>query len=79
MSVLFSCFSCITRPMHRVQICGPLLPMFHDLYFCLLGITMSCAKMAKPTEMLFRLWTQVGPGNHVLCGGLDSHMGRGSF
>jgi len=26
----------------------------------------SCAKTAEPNEMLFRLWTLVGPRNHVL-------------
>jgi len=26
----------------------------------------SCAKMAEPIDMLFGLWTRVGPGKHVL-------------
>jgi len=29
---------------------------------------MSCAKMAEPIEMLFGIWTWVGPRNHVLDG-----------
>ena len=29
--------------------------------------------------MLFALRTGVGPGNHVLDGGLDPPMGRGNF
>jgi len=29
---------------------------------------MSCAKMAEPIEILFGLWTQVGPRKHVLGG-----------
>ena len=31
----------------------------------------SPAKTAEPIEMLFDLRTRVGPGNHVLDGGLD--------
>jgi len=31
----------------------------------------SLAKTAQPIEMLFGLTIQVGPGNHVLDGGLD--------
>jgi len=29
---------------------------------------MSCAKMAEPIEMLFGVWTRVGPRKHVLDG-----------
>jgi len=32
---------------------------------------MNCAKTAKPIEMPFGLWTQVGPRKHVLHGGPD--------
>jgi len=28
--------------------------------------TMNCTKMAEPFEMLFGIWTQLGPMNHVL-------------
>jgi len=31
--------------------------------------SVSCAKTAEPIEMLFGIWTRVGLGNHVLCGG----------
>jgi len=31
----------------------------------------SCAKMAEPTDMSFRLWTRLGPRKHVL-GGVHS-------
>jgi len=27
---------------------------------------MSCAEMAEPIDLLFGLWTQMGPRNHVL-------------
>ena len=33
----------------------------------------SPAKTAEPIEMLFELWTRVGPGNHVLDVGPDPH------
>jgi len=36
----------------------------------------SCVKTAEPIEMPFGLWTVVGPGNHVLDGGLDPFVGR---
>jgi len=35
---------------------------------CLSVKLVSPAKMAEPIEMLFGLWTLVGPGNHVLDG-----------
>jgi len=35
--------------------------------------------MAEPTEMLFGLRTRVGPRNHVLDGGPDSPVERGSL
>jgi len=38
----------------------------------------SPAKTAELIEMLFRLRTQVGPGNHVL-DGVQIPLGRGSF
>jgi len=41
------------------------------LCFCLLVTTMSCTKTAELIEMSFRVWTQVGPMNHVLDGGWD--------
>ena len=34
------------------------------LSVCLLGITMCCAKTAKPIDM-FAVWTPVGPSNHL--------------
>jgi len=30
-----------------------------------------CAKTAEPIEMLFGLWTQMGPSNHVVGGDID--------
>ena len=39
---------------------------------------MSCAKMAEPIEMLFGMWTLVGPGNHVLDGCPDRPMTMGN-
>ena len=38
---------------------------------CKSVISASSAKMAKPIEMLFGLWTRVGPKNHLLDGGPD--------
>jgi len=35
--------------------------------------------MAEPIEMPFELRTWVGTGNHVLDGGPDLPVGRGSF
>jgi len=37
---------------------------------CLLGTLVSLAKFAEPMEMPFVGQTPVGPGNHVLDGGL---------
>jgi len=39
----------------------------------------SPAETAEPFKMPFGLRTWVGPGNHVLNGGSDPHMRRGSF
>jgi len=36
------------------------------------------AKTAEPIEILFGLWTLVGPGNHVLHEGLDP-LWRGNY
>jgi len=41
---------------------------------CLSVMIMSHAKTAEPIEMLFGLWTRVGPRNQVLDGGPDSAM-----
>ena len=38
----------------------------------------SCAKAAEPIEMPFGLWSQVGPGKHVL-GGSQDHLARGQL
>ena len=40
---------------------------------------MSPAKTAEPIEMLFGLWTRVGPRNYVLDGGPDPAKERGSL
>jgi len=39
----------------------------------------SCAKMAEPIDMLFRLWIQVEPRNHVLDVGPDRPKWVGNF
>jgi len=52
--------------MHGVQRCGLLLPMFRGLCVCLLDTTMIHTKTAEPIEMLFGLWTRMGPRNYVL-------------
>jgi len=45
---------------------------------CRSVMMVSSAKMAEPIEMLFGLWTQVGPRKHVFDGGADPH-GKGQF
>jgi len=37
------------------------------------------AKMAEPVEILFWVWTQVCPKDHVLNGGPDTPRGRDTF
>ena len=37
------------------------------------GAAVSCAKTAQPIEMLFGMWTRVGPRNHVLDERPDPH------
>jgi len=44
---------------------------------CVLDTTVGRAITDKPTEMLFAIWTLVGPGNHVLDGDHDPLTGRG--
>jgi len=39
----------------------------------------NAAKAAELTEMLFGLWTQVGPRNQALDGGPDPPMQRSNF
>ena len=50
-----------------------------DLSVCRSVTVVSPAKTAEPIEILFGLWTRVGPRNHVLDGGADAHMGRDNF
>jgi len=40
-----------------------------SLLVCLSLMVVSAAKTAKPIEMLFGIWTRVGPRKHVLDGG----------
>jgi len=49
------------------------------LSVCLLVATMSRTKMAELIEMLFGVWTWVGPRNHVLGGGSDPAVRKGQF
>ena len=42
--------------------------MFCGLSVSLLVTTVSLAKADKPIDVPFRVWTRVGPGNHVLDG-----------
>jgi len=53
--------------MYGVQRFGLLLPMFCNRV-SLFDSTTSCAKTDESIEMPFRLWTRVGPRNHVLGG-----------
>ena len=46
---------------------------------CLLDTTARPTKTDGPIGMLFELWTRVGPGNHVFCGGRNRTRGRGNF
>jgi len=41
-------------------------------------MTVSPANMAEPIEMPFRMWTRMGPRNHVLDGS-TSPQGKGLF
>jgi len=45
-----------------------MLPIVTDI-LCLSDISMSCPKTDEPIEMIFGVWTRVGPRNHVLGGG----------
>ena len=53
--------------------------MFRGLCVCLLDITMSCAKKAKPIKMLFGMWTRVGPRNHEWRVRLEYPQGMGNL
>jgi len=48
---------------------------------CLLGAAVNQheLQMAEPIKMLFVIWTQVGPRNHVLGEGPDFPRVRGNF
>ena len=43
---------------------------------CLSDISISCPKTDEPIEMIFGVWTRVGPRNHVLGGGPHVPAGR---
>jgi len=45
----------------------------------IISMIISPSKTVELIEMPFRLWTQVGPRNHILDGGPDPPMGRASF
>ena len=47
---------------------GLLLPLFCGLSVCLLDTAVSRTTTAEPIKALFRMWTQVSQGNHVLGG-----------
>lgn len=61
--------------------CGLLLPMFLGLFLrvSLYWSQLSVVLMAEPIEMLFGIWTQVCPLNHVLDGALDLLREVGNF
>jgi len=52
--------------LHRVQRCSLLLQRVVWSVCLMLDTIFSCVRMAKPVEMLFGLWTSVGPRNRVL-------------
>jgi len=58
---------CSTTWMQPVVTVGVALSVGQSV--CLSVTIMSPAKMAEPIEMLFGLWTRVGPMNYVLDGG----------
>jgi len=37
------------------------------------SVTLPCKKTAEPIEMPFGLWARMGPQNHVLDEGSDTH------
>ena len=58
-------------------------PIFTDrdglsvgLSVCRSVMIVSPAKSAEPIDMLFGIWTRVGPGNHVLDGDPDHSCER---
>jgi len=69
------------RHMHRVQRCDLLLPVLSDLSVCLCVclFIMSFANVAELIALPFRMWTQVGPRNHVLGGSPAPLWGRGNW
>ena len=46
---------------------------------CLLVTTVSPTKTAEPIEVPFAIWTQLGPGSHVLGGLPGSSTGKGNY
>ena len=60
--------------MHGVQRCGVYRYRYRCsvvcvclcVCVCVLDITMNCAKRAEPIDMLFGMWTRMGPRNNAL-------------
>ena len=46
---------------------------------CLSVTIVSAAKTAEAIEMLFGMWTRVGPRNYLIDGSPDPHTRRGTF
>jgi len=53
--------------------------MYHVLSVSLLDTTVNHAKTAEPIEVLFGIWTRMGPRNHVLQGGGRISQEKGQF
>ena len=70
LAVVFDFLGCIAVQSVRY---GLLSSMFHGL--CLLDTAVSPIKTAEAIEMLFGVWTRVGPRNHVLHGCLHPQAG----
>ena len=66
---------CSTTWMQPVVTVGVALSVGQSV--CLSVTIMSPAKMAEPIEMLFGLWTRVGPMNYVLDGVSDVNKDLG--
>jgi len=49
------------------------------VFVCLLNTTVRRAKTDEPIEMSFRLWTRMGPRNHVLGTSPDPHEVKEQF
>ena len=68
--------------MHRVQRCGLFLQLYSVICLYVGHNSEPCTKTDEPIEMLFGLWTRVGPRKEPRIytdGGPDPQVGMGFF